>query len=175
MNPEIEPKVFSVDFDGTLSHHEFPGIGDEVPYAIAVCRALQRHGHRLILFTMRSDVKDPKSTDPEICKLSGDFLTDAVAWCKDRGLEFWGVNENPEQSAWTKSNKVYAHGYIDDAALGTPLLELHKKRPVVDWRGIARILMVRDHLPNDFMKTFDTLDPYAGETYRTLPRRQSLQ
>ena len=46
-----------------------------------------------------------------------------------------GINEDPDQKEWTQSPKVYANLYIDDAALGCPLIfnpEL-SDRPFVNW------------------------------------------
>lgn len=127
--------VIAIDFDGTLCKHEYPKIGDELPGAIETCLKLQEEGHKLILWTMRGN--KPKATT----------LDEAIAWCKDRGLEFWGINENPEQkeSGWSNSNKQYTQLYIDDAALGCPLntdfYSVHynkssEGRPWVDWDAV---------------------------------------
>lgn len=116
--------IIAVDFDGTLCEHKYPDIGREVPGAFAVLKELQAAGHRLILWTMRCD--SPKE---------GPVLTDAVRWCADRGVTFWGINCNPEQHTWSKSPKQYAHVYIDDAALGCPLV-FGKGRPFVDWAAV---------------------------------------
>lgn len=124
--------VIAIDFDGTLCKHEYPKIGDELPGAIETCLQLQKEGHKLILWTMRGN------------KPGATTLDEAIAWCNDRGLEFWGINENPEQkeSGWSNSNKQYAQLYIDDAALGCPLNtdeyseyydHTYEGRPWVDW------------------------------------------
>lgn len=72
-----------------------------------------------------------------------DPLTDAVEWCRARGVEFWGVNKNPEQKDWTASPKVYAHVYIDDAAFGCPLRMPARagSRPIVDWYKLGPQVM----------------------------------
>ena len=61
------------------------------------------------------------------------------------GYELYGANENPSQKSWTNSPKVYAHMYIDDAALGCPLkMDLNlSDRPFVDWDGVSTLL--KDH------------------------------
>ncbi len=119
-------KIYAIDFDGTLSEHVYPDIGKEVPFAFDVCKRLQERGDKLILYTMRS----------------GKELDEAVEWCRSQGLEFWGVNENPEQSSWTASPKVYAHRYIDDAAFGCPLICLDGyNRPMVDWKEVENKLL----------------------------------
>ena len=123
-------RIICVDFDGTLAEHKFPDIGLEVPGAFAVLKELQAAGHRLILWTMRSNFNGDK------------FLDQAVQWCGEREVEFWGVNDNPQQGTWTNGPKVYAQIYIDDAALGCPLCaSTEVDRPMVDWDGVRQHLV----------------------------------
>ena len=111
----------AIDFDGTCVTHDYPRIGKEIG-ATEVLKRLVEAGHKLILNTMRSDKE----------------LQDAVNWFKKNGIELYGVNENPTQKRWTNSPKVYAHIYIDDAALGCPLINAPElsNRPFVDWDSI---------------------------------------
>lgn len=111
----------AIDFDGTCVTHDYPRIGKEIG-ATEVLKRLVEAGHKLILNTMRSDKE----------------LQDAVNWFKKNGIELYGVNENPTQKRWTNSPKVYAHMYIDDAALGCPLINAPElsNRPFVDWDSI---------------------------------------
>ena len=111
--------VFAVDFDGTIVEHQYPYIGNDVPGSFETLIELQDQGHDLILWTVRI----------------GKHLKDAVDYCKQMGLEFIGVNENPDQKYWNGSPKAYAQIYIDDAALGCPLITPKDKnrRPYVDW------------------------------------------
>lgn len=118
---------FCVDFDGTICKHIFPRIGDEVPNAIKYLKRYQELGVKLILFTMRSD----------------ESLAEAVAWCKEKGLEFYGINRNPAQYSWTKSPKAYGNLYIDDAAVGCPIIIEEGGREYVDWDKMNAILMER--------------------------------
>ncbi len=111
--------IIAVDFDGTLVEHKFPEIGNENPDAFDILKLLQGNGHQLILYTMRS----------------GHYLEEAVDYCASKGITFWGVNENPEQETWTSSAKIYAHIYIDDASVGTPM-----KDGSVDWLQVFHIL-----------------------------------
>ena len=115
----------AIDFDGTCVTHDYPRIGKEIG-ATKVLKRLVEAGHKLILNTMRSDKE----------------LQDAVNWFKKNGIELYGVNENPTQKRWTNSPKVYAHLYIDDAALGCPLkMDLSiSDRPFVDWEAVSRLL-----------------------------------
>lgn len=112
-----------VDFDGTCVTHEYPKIGKDIG-AQEVLKKIIEHGHRIVLWTMRSDKT----------------LEDAVEWFSVNGIPLFGVNNNPEQNQWTKSPKAYGQIYIDDAALGCPLLYNGIGRPFVDWRVIENTL-----------------------------------
>lgn len=120
--------IIAIDFDGTLVDHRFPDIGDEVAGAFEWLKRFQEAGAKLILWTMRSDSQE-----------CGPVLTQAVEFCRSRGVEFWSVNGNPQQSSWTQSPKCYAHIYVDDAAFGCPLREFPRSgsRPVVDWELVG--------------------------------------
>ena len=111
--------IICVDFDGTIVEHMYPKIGKEVPGAIEGLQFLQKQGHQLILYTMRSEK----------------FLEEAVAFIKSKGIDLYAVNENPTQKEWTSSPKVYGHAYIDDAAIGSYLIhpEAEGSRPYIDW------------------------------------------
>ena len=123
--------VIAIDFDGTCVEHEYPSVGMDVEGAVETLRALNNKGHRLILFTMRS----------------GDKLDKAVKWFKDREIELWAVNENPEQREWTESPKVFADVYIDDAALGCPIMFIDGvRRPVINWRKVREWLEYNRYL-----------------------------
>ena len=136
--------AIAVDFDGTCVTHEFPKIGQEVG-AVPVLRDLVAKGHRLILFTMRSDVTAPVSDDPHIACEPGDYLTQAVQWFAKHDIPLWGIQTNPTQHELTTSPKAYAHLYLDDAALGMPLVTdvLPGMRPYVDWDAVRVLLEQR--------------------------------
>lgn len=119
-----KPSIIAVDFDGTCVTHAYPEVGVDVGAIPVLCR-LAGDGHRIILHTMRD----------------GDHLSAAVAWFAHNNIPLFGVNHNPTQSKWTASPKVYAHLYIDDAALGCPLLwDEVTQRNYVDWKRIADML-----------------------------------
>lgn len=131
--------VIALDFDGTLVKHVYPEIGESIG-AMPWCRVLTKLGARLILLTMRSDNDPPKKRSKgsqEAIVSPRPVLTEAVEWCRGWGVEFWGVNENPGQKYWNGSRKVSAEVYVDDAAMGCPLigpLEFGESdRPWVDW------------------------------------------
>ena len=126
--------IIAVDFDGTCVTHEYPRVGTELPLCVDTLRALAKVGHQLILYTMRS----------------GPELSDAVEWCAARNIPLWGINENPEQHTWTKSPKVYAGLYIDDAALGCPMTRYKDgQRPQVDWNAVLFNLRMQGLIPDD--------------------------
>lgn len=132
----MKPRIVAIDFDGTLAEHQYPDIGLAVPGAIEVCKELQEAGHRLILYTMRSNYSK-----------DGNTLDEAIDWCRERGLEFWAVGRNPEQESWTNAFKCYAQVYIDDNAIGCPLREsIQSKRFMVDWVRVRELLVEREFL-----------------------------
>ena len=124
----VNNMYIAIDFDGTCVTHDYPRIGKDIG-AIEVLKRLIKSGHKLILNTMRS----------------GKELQDAIDWFKENGIELYGANKNPSQKSWTNSPKVYAHMYIDDAALGCPLkMDLNlSNRPFVDWDVVSTLL--KDH------------------------------
>ena len=117
-------KKIAVDFDGTCVTNEYPEIGKDIG-AVPVLKRFIADGHLLILYTMRS----------------GFQLDDAISWFRNNGIPLYGINEDPEQRNWTKSPKVYANLYIDDAALGCPCLMAPgiSDRAFVDWVAIEKI------------------------------------
>lgn len=113
----------TVDFDGTCVSYAYPKVGEEIG-AIPVLKSLTDNGHHLILYTMRS----------------GKELQDAIDWFLTNSIPLYAIQFNPTQHKWTTSNKCYAHLYIDDAALGCPLLFPENQRPHVDWIAIKKLL-----------------------------------
>lgn len=121
--------IIGIDFDGTIADHCFPSIGEPVPGAFTWMKHFQTLGAKLVLWTMRSDGE----------AAGGNYLSAAVAFCRRHGVEFWGVNRNPEQGSWTSSPKLYANCYVDDAAIGCPLLPPMRPggKMVVDWAVVG--------------------------------------
>src|SRR5687767_11732671 len=117
--------IIAIDFDGTIVDHRYPEIGTPVPGAFHWMGVFQDHGARLVLWTMRS-VSNHNY---------GDMLTPAVDFCRANGIQFWAINENPEQHVWTRSPKLFAHYVIDDHNAGCPLHQNPRMggRPYVDW------------------------------------------
>lgn len=133
-----------IDFDGTCVTHDFPRVGKDIG-AVPILRRLVEKGHKLILFTMRSDVEDPKSEDPNIVCEPGKYLTEAVEWFKENGIPLYGIQVNPTQHTWTTSPKAYGQLMIDDSALGAPLKYEgnFSDRPFVCWDTVEKILKER--------------------------------
>jgi hypothetical protein len=116
--------VIAVDFDGTCVTHDYPRVGKDIG-AVPVLKRLVKEGHQLILWTMRS----------------GKELNDSIEWFKDNGIELYGIQENPNQKSWTASPKAYAQLYIDDAALGAPLLmdSSMSNREFINWKVVEQM------------------------------------
>jgi len=114
----------AIDFDGTCVTHEYPDTGKEIG-AKPILKQLVKEGHKLILFTMRS----------------GQGLEEAAKWFLVNNIPLHGIQYNPSQTSWTASNKCYAQLYIDDAALGCPLIYPTKGRPYVDWSRVKELLI----------------------------------
>jgi hypothetical protein len=133
-----------LDFDGTLTTHEYPNIGKDVG-AIPVLKKLLALGHRFILSTMRSDNR----MNDDGTGTTRHTLSEAVMWFAQNGIPLYGVQTNPTQKEWTDSPKAYGHLIIDDAAAGCPIKwdkEL-SRRPFVDWVAMEKVLEERGFLP----------------------------
>ena len=157
--------IIATDFDGTIVQHRFPEIGEELPYAISTLKALREAGHKVFLWTMRGH-PDPSRFDHTVRDAEGyesgtviqqDTLQEALDWCKERGLEFDGVNESPAQ--FSTSNKQYATIYIDDAALGCPCTDKG-----VDWSAVIFELKKKGLLTLD--QIYKILKICNGNNYR---------
>lgn len=116
--------IIAIDFDGTMVAHDYPNVGHDIG-AVPVIKKLLAARHSIILFTMRT----------------GDQLKDAVNWCKNHDIPLYGINNNPTQVKWSSSPKVFANFYLDDAALGCPLMHDAKTgRDHVDWKAMELLL-----------------------------------
>ena len=108
----------AVDFDGTIVTHEYPAIGEEIPFATETLRQLTAEGHQLILWSVRE----------------GETLDEAVEWCRQRGIEFWAVNRDyPEETVENNnhySRKLKVDLFIDDRNVGG----------LPDWGQIYRMI-----------------------------------
>jgi hypothetical protein len=96
--------IIAVDFDGTIVENRYPKIGREISFAIDTLKALNKKGHQLILWTVRS----------------GTQLDEAVAFCEERGVEFYAVNKSYPEETYDESlsRKINADIFIDDRNIG---------------------------------------------------------
>ena len=100
--------IYAVDFDGTLCEDAWPDIGKPNYILIQILKTLREKGDKFILWTCRT----------------ADRLDEAIAWCKEQGLEFDAGNENlPEiiGQFGTESRKVFADIYVDDKVISPNL------------------------------------------------------
>jgi len=96
--------IIAVDFDGTIVEHKYPQIGREIIFATDTLKALHKKGHQIILWTVRT----------------GPLLDEAVAFCEERGVEFYAVNKSYPEEVYDEaiSRKINADIFIDDRNLG---------------------------------------------------------
>ena len=128
---KVTRMIIAVDFDGTIVENKYPGIGEEMLFAFATLRQLQKEMHQLILWTYRS----------------GKSLDEAVAYCQANGVVFYAVNNDypNEKFDVTGSRKIHADVFIDDRNVGGFLgwskvwQLLHPEKP-----GIEQMLIDKD-------------------------------
>ena len=138
--------VIAIDFDGTIVEHRYPEIGEEKPFAIETLKMLIKDRHQLILWSVRE----------------GKLLEEAVNWCRERGVEFYAVNNDfPEENVKTNQNysrKLKVDIFIDDRNIGG----------LPDWGTIYRMIthhqswhdIMDETIANEFN------DPYEHRKYK---------
>ena len=96
--------IIAIDFDGTIVEDAYPKIGKPMIFAFETMKKLQSEGHRLILWTYRTEKK----------------LQEAVDFCKQQGLEFYAINKSyPEEEFDGKiSRKINATFFVYDRNIG---------------------------------------------------------
>ena len=109
--------IIAIDFDGTIVEDAYPNIGKPMIFAFETMKKLQSEGHRLILWTYRSDRK----------------LQEAVDFCKQQGLEFYAINKSyPEEEFDGKiSRKINATFFVDDRNIGG----------FIGWTAVHKLLL----------------------------------
>ena len=109
--------IIAIDFDGTIVEDAYPKIGKPMIFAFETMKKLQSEGHRLILWTYRTDKK----------------LQEAVNFCKQQGLEFYAINKSyPEEEFDGKiSRKINATFFVDDRNIGG----------FIGWTAVHKLLL----------------------------------
>lgn len=106
-------KALFIDFDGTIVEFAFPGIGEPLPHAFRVMKRLQDYGYKLVLWTCRED---------EGYKIDRQYLTQAVDFCLDNGIDFDAVNEGLPEDEFRPEGvprrKPHGKMVIDDRNFG---------------------------------------------------------
>lgn len=100
-------RIIGVDFDGTLAvtANTYPKVQEPIQETIDYILEEQKKGAYLILVTMRENNE----------------LTEAVMWCKERGIVFDAVNDNlsfMKEAFNNNPRKIFCTEYIDDRNLG---------------------------------------------------------
>ena len=85
--------LIAVDFDGTIVEHKYPAIGKELPFAIETLKKFQSDRHKLFLWSVRE----------------GQLLDDAIAFCRERGWEFYAVNRDYPEEEKEQNNHFSAN------------------------------------------------------------------
>lgn len=131
----------AVDFDGTIVEHKYPYIGKEIPFAFDTLKRLQEENHRLILWTVRE----------------GRLLEEAIEYCRQKGLEFYAINQDEPDNVPVKSNrisrKLKVDVFIDDRNIGG----------LPDW-GMIYEMLTRKVTYEDLLKHSD--DDYEEKRHR---------
>lgn len=137
--------IIAVDFDGTIVEHEYPKIGRPIPFAIETLLQLQKEGHTLLMWSVRS----------------GRLLQEAVDYCESKGLKFYAANKNhPEEDAVKASRKLDAELFIDDRNLGG----------LPDWGVIYHAIKAMEKGETSFEKIMMS----SGENQRIRRRKKNF-
>lgn len=97
--------IIAIDFDGTIVHDQFPGIGQMLPGAKETINQLKKEGYYIIIWTCRTGIR----------------MAEAVEFLVREGVRFDKINEscpaNVDLYSGCDTRKVYADLYIDDKGL----------------------------------------------------------
>lgn len=139
--------VVSLDFDGTLVRTDYFPVFDPTPLP-GCLEALnwmkENLSAKFILLTQRDHDHFYDSQIGKVRLKMGanknrvSVLQEAIDWCKDVGIDLWGINENPQQFVWSRSRKVYSDLIIDDRSL-LPL----DSNNCVDWPKTLELIKSR--------------------------------
>ncbi len=128
-----DPIIIALDFDGTLCDSDFPELGPSLDAEFWLQRAAEVDDRvEYVLWTLRT----------------AERLAEAARWCGSQGIALASVNEHPlqnrfeERQGFEMARKLFAHVFVDDRGLGTPLRpSVHGGAPVVDWDRMGPLLV----------------------------------
>lgn len=126
----MNTKVVAIDFDGTLCQlGKYPMVGEDVPHAWETVKRLIASGHKIIIWTVRDN------PIPVMNRLEKHGLNthDSIT-----------MNFKPHQQDYSMSPKVDADLYIDDKALGCPLIDT-ATNSYVDWYHVEHLLDMKGY------------------------------
>lgn len=104
-----------LDIDSTVITHCYPGMdGKDIGAIPWLLHCEHKFKVKYLIHSMRS----------------GESAEIAKAWLETKGLTIHGINKQPGQEKWTDSPKCYAHLYVDDRGVGTPL----RNDGCIDWQ-----------------------------------------
>ncbi len=120
--------ILAIDFDGTICKHaEYPEIGEPVPHVLWWMRLFHDAGARSFLWTCRD----------------GLALSPALRYLHEESILLDGINQYAYWDGFKTSVKLFANIYIDDAAVGAPLIRERGHRPCLNWKIAGPIVLCR--------------------------------
>ena len=174
-------KIIAVDFDGTLCERKYPDIGAPITPVIEYVKERKAAGNIIILWTCRV----------------GEYLANAVEWCKRQGLTFDYINENaPERVGQYggDTRKISADEYIDDKANPPSIITMRRfismtsKRTKINAESVAENIydevaaIIANHAevaPSVIRAGYDELrediDALFEEQYGVATRRKNIE
>lgn len=119
--------AIAIDFDGTcVTNENFPGVGEDIG-AVPILKEIKDKGNKLILWTVRDDIS----------------LANALRWFDENEIKLDGVNKYKGGKS-SSSPKLNADIFIDDKALGAPLISPKDKKPYINWSKVRVLLKQKD-------------------------------
>lgn len=177
----MQPHIIAVDFDGTLCEDKYPDIGAPIASVIAYIKERKAAGNIIILWTCRV----------------GQYLNNAVEWCKRQGITFDYINQNAPEKIGRyggDTRKISADEYIDDKANPPSLITIRRfismtsKRTKINAESVAESIyeevaaIVANHAeaaPSAVRARYDELrvdvDALFEEQYSIATRRKNSE
>lgn len=137
----MEKKILTIylDFDGTVTEHEYPKLGRFNPYALETIKELIDFGHDVILNTMRIEGKK-------------EYFDLAISYINHHHRIIMKVEKytnnkiHPTSLNWDEVERTNIL-YIDDSSIDTPLIKaVMTNGMMVDWIKMKEELVKRGYL-----------------------------